>query len=121
MVQAKSSEISGLVDEKRVRELPLNGGNFQRLALLAPGASGGGPNNPAFSGSRMVANSFTLDGGGFNDDRGALGGLALGGGAADPGGASPNLVPTEAFREFRVISSNADATFAMDPARRSTS
>jgi Carboxypeptidase regulatory-like domain len=111
VVQAKSSEISGLVDEKRVRELPLNGGNFQRLALLAPGASGGGANNPAFSGSRTVANSFTLHGGGFNDERGALGGVALGGGAADLSGATPNLISTEALREFRVISSNADATF----------
>ena len=111
VVQSKSAEVSGLVDEKRVRELPLNGGNFQRLVLLAPGASGGGSNNPAFSGSRTVANSFTLDGGGFNDERGALGGVALGGGAADFGNASPSLVSTEAIREFRVITSNADATF----------
>lgn len=111
LVQAKSAEVSGLVDQKRVRELPLNGGNFQRLALLAPGASGGGNNNPAFSGSRTVANSYTLDGGGFNDERGALGGAALGGGAADFGTAAPSLISTEAIREFRVITSNADATF----------
>lgn len=111
IVQAKSAEVSGLIDDKRVRELPLNGGNFQRLALLAPGASGGGTNNPSFSGSRSVANSFTLDGGGFNDERGALGGVALGGGAADFSGASPSLVSTEAIQEFRVITSNADATF----------
>lgn len=37
LVQARSAEVSGLVDQKRVRELPLNGGNFQRLSLLAPG------------------------------------------------------------------------------------
>lgn len=111
LVQARSAEVSRLVDEKRVRELPLNGGNFQRLSLLAPGASGGGNNNPAFSGSRTVANSYTLDGGGFNDERGALGGTALGGGAADFGNAAPSLVSTEAIREFRVITSNADATF----------
>jgi Domain of unknown function (DUF3526)/Carboxypeptidase regulatory-like domain len=111
IVQAKSAEVSGLVDQKRVRELPLNGGNFQRLAVLAPGAAGGGNNNPSFSGSRSVANSFTLDGSGFNDERGALGGVSLGGGAADFGNASPSLISTEAIREFRVITSNADATF----------
>lgn len=111
IVQSKSAEVSGLIDEKRVRTLPLNGGNFQRLSLLAPGASGGGTNNPAFSGSRTVANSFTLDGGGFNDERGATGGVALGGGAADFGNATPSLISTEAIREFRVITSNADATF----------
>jgi hypothetical protein len=111
VVQSRSAEVSGLIDEERVRELPLNGGNFQRLALLAPGASGGAVNNPAFSGARPVANSYTLDGGGFNDERGAAGGLALGGGAADLSGGSPNLVSTEAIREFRVITSNADASF----------
>jgi hypothetical protein len=111
LVQARSAEVSGLIDQKRIRELPLNGGNFQRLSLLAPGAAGGGSNNPAFSGSRTVANSYTLDGGGFNDERGALGGVALGGGAADFGTAAPSLLSTEAIREFRVITSNADATF----------
>jgi hypothetical protein len=111
IVQARSAEVSGLVDEKRVRELPLNGGNFQRLSLLAPGASGGGANNPAFSGARTVTNSYALDGAGFNDERGPLGGVALGGGAADFGTAAPSLVSTEAIREFRVITSNADATF----------
>lgn len=111
LVQATSGEVSGLVDQKRVRELPLNGGNFQRLSLLAPGASGGGNNNPAFSGSRMVANSYSLDGGGINDDRDALGGVALAGGAAAFGNAAPSLISTEAIREFRIITSNADATF----------
>jgi hypothetical protein len=111
LVQARSAEISGLVDTQRVRELPLNGENFQRLMLLAPGVSGGAINNPAVSGARPVTNSYTLDGGTFNDERGAAGGLAIGGGAADFGAGAPNLVSTEAIREFRVITSNADATF----------
>jgi hypothetical protein len=111
LIQSRSAEVSGLVDERRVRELPLNGENFQRLALLAPGAAGGNANNPSFSGARPVTNSYMLDGSGLNDERGAAGGLALGGGAADFGAASPNLISTEAIREFRVITSNADATF----------
>jgi hypothetical protein len=111
LVQSQSAEVSGLVDERRVRELPLNGENFQRLALLAPGVAGGNANNPSFSGARPATNSYVLDGTSFNDERGASGGLALAGGAADFGGGSPNLVSTEAIREFRVITSNADATF----------
>jgi hypothetical protein len=111
LVQARTAEVSGLVDERRVRELPLNGENFQRLALLAPGVAGGNPSNPSFSGARPAANSYALDGTSFNDERGAGGGLALAGGAADFGAGSPNLVSTEAIREFRVITSNADATF----------
>jgi hypothetical protein len=111
LVQTRSAEVSGLVDVQRVRDLPLNGENFQRLMFLAPGVSGGSINNPAVSGARPVANSYTLDGSTFNDERGAGGGLAIGGGAADFGPGSPNLVSTEAIREFRVITSNADATF----------
>jgi hypothetical protein len=83
LIQSRSAEVSGLVDERRVRELPMNGENFQRLALLAPGAAGGTANNPSFSGARPVTNSYMLDGSGLNDERGAAGGLALGGGAAD--------------------------------------
>jgi hypothetical protein len=111
LLQARSAEVSGLVDAARVRELPLNGENFQRLMLLAPGVAGGSPTNPAVSGSRPAANTYTLDGSSFSDERGANGGLAIGGGAADFGAGSPNLVSTEAIREFRVITSNADATF----------
>ena len=111
LIQSRSAEVSGLVDERRVRELPLNGENFQRLALLAPGAAGGSANNPSFSGGRPATNSYILDGSGLNDERGAAGGVALGGGAADFGAGSPNLISTEAIREFRVITSNADATF----------
>lgn len=111
LLQARSAEVSGLIDAARVRELPLNGENFQRLMLLAPGVAGGNSNNPAVSGSRPVANTFALDGSSFSDERGANGGLAVGGGASDFGAGSPNLVSTEAIREFRVITSNADATF----------
>jgi hypothetical protein len=38
VVQSQRVEIAGRVDERRVRELPLNGENFAKLVMLAPGS-----------------------------------------------------------------------------------
>lgn len=111
IVQSQRVEIGGRVDERRVRELPLNGENFAKLVLLAPGIASGSPNNPSMSGARPVANSFTVDGSSANDERGSSGLSLGGGGAAEFNGFSPNLVSTEAIQEFSIITSNADATF----------
>lgn len=111
IVQSQRAEIGGRVDERRVRELPLNGENFAKLVLLAPGVAGGSPNNPAISGARPIANTFTVDGSSANDERGSSGLSLGGGGAAEFNGFSPNLVSTEAIQEFSIITSSADATF----------
>jgi hypothetical protein len=111
IVQSQRVELGGRVDERRVRELPLNGENFAKLVLLAPGIASGSPNDPSMSGARPVANSYTVDGSSANDERGSSGLSLGGGGAAEFNGASPNLVSTEAIQEFSIITSNADATF----------
>lgn len=115
LIQSQSSEISGLVYERRVKELPLNGRNFQKLVLLAPGVAGSGgstPNNPSISGGRPVNNTYTIDGVGSNDERLSVGFVGLSNGSGtDIGDNVPNMISTEAIQEFRIISSNADASF----------
>jgi hypothetical protein len=112
VVQTQSTEISGLVDQRRVQDLPLNGKNFNRLTFLAPGAQGGTPNNPAISGARSAANTYTIDGANTSDERTPNGISNEGGAAGDTyGGAGANLISTEAIQEFRVITTGADATF----------
>lgn len=111
IVQSQQVEIAGRVDERRIRELPLNGENFARLVLLAPGIASASPNNPSISGARPIANTYTVDGVSANDERGSSGLSLGGGGAAEFNPASPNLVSTEAVQEFSIITSNADATF----------
>jgi hypothetical protein len=111
IVQSQRVEIAGRVDERRVRELPLNGENFGKLVQLAPGIASGSPNNPSISGARPIANSFTIDGGSANDERGSSGLSLGGGGAAEFNGASPNLISTEAIQEFSIVTSSADASF----------
>ena len=45
-VETRSGEVSSLVSEKQVAELPLNGRNYAQLVLMAPGVS---PTNDNFS------------------------------------------------------------------------
>jgi hypothetical protein len=105
----RTTDISLVVDERRIRELPLNGKDFLKLSLLVPGVGAGGT-NPLFSGGRNSTTTYLVDGVGSADQRGGRG-LAVSGGAVLFSNAAPNLISTEAIREFRVISSNADATY----------
>jgi Carboxypeptidase regulatory-like domain/TonB dependent receptor len=113
-VQSQTAEVSLLVDDRRLKDLPLNGKNYQRLVYLAPGVSNGYVeiSNVVVSGARSITNNYTLDGLGNNDERSYLG-APLDGGASsgDFGRIGPNLVSTEALQEFRVITSNADASY----------
>jgi hypothetical protein len=111
-VQSQSAEISGLINERRVRELPLNGKDFNKLVVLAPGvfatpASSNG--SPSIGGARTTTNNYMIDGFAANDER--VDGLAPGGGFSSLGNAIPNIVSTEAIQEFRIVTSNADATY----------
>jgi len=104
-VQNRGAGVSLAVDARSVSQLPLNGRDWSKLIALAPG--GGLTANAPVSGVRNSFNSITIDGVGNNNERSS--GPPLAGGAAAYSG--PNLISTEAVQEFRVITSNADATF----------
>ncbi len=71
-VETTTATVGALVDQKQMRELPLNGRNFEQLILLAPGvqsftavaASGaqGRSNSYSVSGSRSEGQALLLDG-----------------------------------------------------------
>src|SRR4029453_1995153 len=71
-VETTSSSVSSLVNQTQMRELPLNGRNFEQLILLAPGAlsyPAGGSSAPvgraatfSVSGSRPEGYGMLLDG-----------------------------------------------------------
>src|SRR2546422_208731 len=79
LVESTTSAMSSLVDERTIRELPLNGRSYDQLALLQPGVVtvGAGQASVAFdfgtgqrfnvNGSRAYANTFMLDGTSIND------------------------------------------------------
>jgi hypothetical protein len=109
-VNLVSGAVSGLVDQKQMRDLPLNGRSFQQLALLQPGvnAVSTGGNDPvggrtpkiSINGTRPEQSSFLLDGTDINDvynkTPGSVGGVLLG---------------VEAVLEFQVLTNSYSAEF----------
>ncbi len=114
-LQTGTSDISGLVDEKTIQDLPLNGRSFSDLALLQPGVASiqtqasftTGPDRGTrgfgsqltVSGSRPQQNNYLLNGTSLNDYANGSGSV-LGG----------NL-GVDAISEFTVITSNASAQY----------
>jgi len=63
LIQSEDQSIGDVVDEKKVKELPLNGRNAFTLALLAANAFGAiGTTTPSVSGNPSVNNNYLLDG-----------------------------------------------------------
>jgi Carboxypeptidase regulatory-like domain len=102
-VQIRGAGVSLAVDTRSLETLPLNGRDWTKLTSLAPGA--GQTSTAPISGVRGSYNTTTIDGVGSNNERSAE---PLAGASAYSG---PGLISTEAVQEFRVITSNADATF----------
>jgi len=120
MVSTTTKDISGLVAEQQVKELPLNGRSFDLLLPLNPGVvnftsqkTGGTgisnsttANNFAVSGNRPQQNLFLLNGVEFT-------------GAAEnnmqPGGTSGMLLGVDAVREFNVQRDSYSAEFGKHP------
>ncbi len=105
LVDTEDSQLSSLVDHRRIRDLPLNGRSVYSLATLQPGvvpamssiASSEGSSAFFAAGSRFRGNNFTLDGQ-TNNDESASG--------------VPVVTPTvETVQEFRVIRNNFSADF----------
>jgi hypothetical protein len=106
LVDTREVQLGGLVDEKRIIDLPLNGRNVYTLVTLLPGVSGNlqFPQQPDLAigaslnvnGARNLQTSFLLDGG-MNIGVNRNGGL---------------LVPNpDSVQEFRLITSNFNAEY----------
>ena len=104
LVNTQNAVLSGLVDERSIAELPLNGRSFDNLITLNPGAIlhqnrerliGAGPGNYfSVSGLQPAMNRFTLDGTEYN-------GVAAV--SQTPGGVSGQTLGLDAIREFEVL------------------
>ena len=120
IVNASTQDISGLVGERQVKELPLNGRSYDLLLPLNPGVvnftsqkTGGigvsnstTGNNFAISGNRPQQNLFLLNGVEFT-------------GAAEnnmqPGGPSQELLGVDGVREFNVLRDTYGAEYGKRP------
>jgi hypothetical protein len=104
LVNTTSSGVSGVVEERRITDLPLNGRDFGQLALVQPGAldvrtAAAGDSSKGFgtrlslSGSRPMDTGYSLDGTNVNSV----------GNFATPGSAAGVVLGVDAVREFRVV------------------
>ncbi len=109
-VETTQSTMSGLVDEKKIRDLPLNGRDMAQLVLLQPGvvnsrssvqsSNTGRGTRFSVAGARPSQNLFQLDGTNIND---ALNNT--------PGSAQGLLVGVETVKEFRVLTNTYSAEY----------
>jgi outer membrane receptor protein involved in Fe transport len=109
-INTTSAAMSGLVSDKQIRDLPLNGRSFQQLALLQTGVTpalaagsdvvGGRAPKISINGARPEHNNFLLDGTDinnvYNKTPSSVGGVLLG---------------VEAVLEFQVLTNAYSAEF----------
>lgn len=110
IVSTDSSTLGGVVDNKTVTELPLNGRDFNQLSLMVPGVNSGTSKGTATSasassamsvnGNRAQSNNFMIDGSDNNDL--VVNYYVLG-------------ISTEAIQEFKVQTSTYSAEFGRSP------
>jgi len=124
-VSTTTADISGVVGERQVKDLPLNGRSYDELLTLNPGVvnftsqkTGGvgvsnstNGNNFAVDGNRPQQNLFLLNGVEFT-------------GAAEndmqPGGTSQELLGVDAVREFNVLRDSYGAKYGKRPGAQVT-
>ena len=120
LVDISTTNISGVVAEQQVKDLPLNGRSFDELLTLNPGVvnftwekTGGvgvsnstSGNNFSVSGNRPQQNLYLLNGIEFT-------------GAAEnnmqPGGVSQELIGVDAVREFNLLRDSYGAEYGKHP------
>ncbi|HEX6494474.1 MAG TPA: carboxypeptidase-like regulatory domain-containing protein, partial [Acidobacteriaceae bacterium] len=115
-VDLSTQQTSGLVDERQVKNLPLNGRSYDQLLTLNPATvnytaqrSGGiGTSNSS------VGNMFSVSGRRPQDNLYLLNGVEYTGASlinVTPGGTSGQLLGVDAVREFNVSSDTYSAAF----------
>ena len=119
-VNLSTSPTSGLVGERQVKDLPLNGRSYDELLALNPGTvnysnerSGGvGTSNSA------VGNMFAVSGRRPQENLFLLNGVEYTGASeinVTPGGASGQLLGVDAVREFNVVADTYGAEYGKRP------
>jgi hypothetical protein len=112
LVNTTTEAVSGLVDEREIKDLPLNGRSFDDLLTLNPGSinyvlksagtSTSNGNTFSVEGRRPLENLFLLNGVEYT------GSSQLGN---TPGGVSGELLGVDAVREFNVLTATYGAAY----------
>jgi hypothetical protein len=122
VLETDSAAVSTVVDERFVKNMPLNGRSFQSLIALTPGilfvSQNLGDGQFSTNGQRSNANYFTVDGVSANFDV-RISGLGQTMGGAIPAltaqGGTNGLVSVDAMQEFRIQTSSYAPEFGRTP------
>jgi hypothetical protein len=113
VVNATTSSNSGLVGERDIKELPLNGRSYDNLITLNPSAI----NYSAYKSANTTTsdgNTFSVDGRRPQDNIFLVNGIEDTGAsqlAVTPGGVSGEMLGIDAVREFNLLSDNYGAEY----------
>jgi hypothetical protein len=111
LVELTNANLGGLVDDRTIREMPLNSRSWDTLAYTIPGVvkygsagggfnSGSGNNKFSVAGSRSYSNSFLLDGTDINDSSNST-----------PGGSAGTNLGVDAIKEFKIVATTFSAEY----------
>jgi hypothetical protein len=113
VVNVTTASVSGMVNERQIKELPLNGRSFDNLIALNPGAINysalKSPNTATSNG-----NTFSVAGRRTSENLFLLNGIEYMGSsqlAVTPGGTSGDLLGIDAVREFNVLTDTYSAEY----------
>ena len=112
LVNTTTAAVAGLVGEREVKDLPLNGRSFDALLALNPSAINYGLKSPQTSTSN--GNTFSVAGRRPLDNLFLLNGIEYTGSsqlAVTPGGVSGELLGVDAVREFNVLTDTYGAAY----------
>jgi Carboxypeptidase regulatory-like domain len=114
LVSTTQADLSYLVDDKKIRDLPLNGRNYTQLATLQPGViplltnlsrndvSGGEGLKLMIGGAQPTQNSYLMDGQDVSDYAGQT-----------PGSVAGTNLGIDAIREFTISTNNYSSEFGL--------
>ena len=120
MVSTSTTDISGLVSQQAIKNLPLNGRSYDLLLTLNPGIVNFTSQKTGGTGisNSTTANNFAVSGNRPQQNLFLLNGIEYTGAAENnmqPGGASGLLLGVDAVREFNVQRDNYGAEFGKHP------
>ena len=114
IVNTTTASTAGLVGEREVKDLPLNGRSFDNLITLNPGTTNIATAMKDNSGANPPGAMFNINGRRSNDNMFLLNGIEYTGSALSgntPGGASGQLLGIDAVREFNVQANTYGAEY----------
>jgi len=113
LVNTTTSQVSGVVGEQQIKDLPLNGRSFDDLITLNPGTVNYSAMKSANT-STSEGNTFSVDGRRTYENLFLLNGIEYTGSSQlgiTPGGASGELLGIDAIREFNVLTDTYGAQY----------